>query len=136
MSKTEKTWCDGSHTLTITVWCDRSTSIEYDFPAKRQMCENCEGYGKVLNPSIAEHAYSPEEFEEEFSPEEREHYFSPTGGMFGVKCPECKGEKIVLGFDEESFSEEDNKNYQLYLKDLERQEMLERMYASERAMGA
>jgi DnaJ-class molecular chaperone len=70
---------------------------EHELPAKNAVCNDCEGFGMVLNPSMRGHCYTQEEFNE-FSEDEREAYFT-RGGMYDVECPTCKGNKVILVID-------------------------------------
>lgn len=72
--------------------------VDHEVKGKFIVCPRCQGHGTVLRASIAEHAYTEEEFRE-FSPEEREAYFT-RGGMYDEKCPQCKGRNVVEVPDE------------------------------------
>ena len=87
-------------TLKISLWDDsENEEIEHELPAKHAVCSRCDGYGTHLNPSIGQHAFTPEEFNESFSePEEREEYFK-RGGIYDVACEECGGARVVLVVD-------------------------------------
>lgn len=82
---------------------DNEEEVEYDLPAKMEVCHDCEGYGTVLNESMRNHGYSSEEFAQEFDEEEAEHYFR-RGGMYDVTCLTCKGRNVVQIIDREACS--------------------------------
>ena len=82
--------------------------IVESLPAKFIVCPECEGHGTVLNPSMKEHCYTPEEFDETFSLDEQEEYFK-RGGRYDVQCPNCKGKNVVLVVDEDACQEGANK---------------------------
>ena len=81
------------------LYTDNGTEVELTLPGKFEVCDRCEGHGTHLNPSIGEHAYTPEEFAESFDDEERAEYFR-HGGMYDVQCEECHGQRVVLVVDE------------------------------------
>lgn len=69
--------------------------LTHEVTARYDVCVHCEGHGTILNPSIAQHAYSQEEFAESFDEEEAEEYFR-RGGRYDITCPDCKGLRVVL----------------------------------------
>lgn len=91
--------------IKVTLENDFGVERIISLPAKKEVCDRCEGEGMILNPSIGEHAYSAEEFDEAFEPgsEEREHYFK-RGGMYDVTCPECKGQNVVTVIDRDQMT--------------------------------
>ena len=87
-----------SHTIELTIYGDDtedSPERVVELPAKKAVCPKCEGHGSILNPSIAQHAYSAEEFEESFPNEEDRAEYFRRGGMYDVKCPTCKGANVI-----------------------------------------
>ena len=113
-----------SKTITFCYW-----DIEYtDLPAKWEICGNCGGDGKHVNPAIDGHGISPEEFAED--PDFEEAYFS---GVYDVLCQECKGSGKVLGPD---FDKWDNETIEAYHKHLEEEASYRAMCEAERRMGA
>lgn len=113
-----------SMTIELTIYNQDGSEEVIDFPAKMEVCHDCEGHGYVLNASMREHAYTAEEFYEEFDEESREEYFR-RGGIYDVICPTCKGKNVVPTIDRDACTSE-------YLKDalanLDKQEE-ERYYA-------
>lgn len=65
------------------------------FPAKYDVCPRCEGHGKHVNPNVDGNGISQEEFDAD--PDFRDNYFA---GVYDVQCSFCKGERVVLTFDE------------------------------------
>ena len=63
--------------------------MEIDIPAKFELCNTCEGKGKMVNPSIDSHGLSAEDFDDD--PDFRENYFS---GMYDIPCNECGGRRV------------------------------------------
>ena len=110
---------------TVTIY-NNNEQLELDFPAKHEVCRRCEGHGTHLNPSIGEHAYTPEEFHQEFDEEGREEYFK-HGGIYDVQCHTCKGKNVTLEIDEDNLNAEEKANLELYHKHLEE----ERYFQSE-----
>ena len=81
---------------------------EHSFPAKFAVCGRCDGHGSVMNPSMANHCYTEEEFNETFhDPEDRAEYFK-RGGIYDIVCPTCKGERVELVVNESGLSKKDS----------------------------
>lgn len=104
---------------------------EAEFPAKYEVCDLCEGQGKHVNPSIDCGGISAEEMYED--PDFAEAYF---GGAFDVPCNQCRGLRVSPVVDEDLLSEEQKKNWKLFLELQEDRAMLDAEYAAERRMGA
>src|SRR5262245_61220173 len=84
-----------AQTIRFTHETSRGVEHEHTLPARREVCDRCDGYGTHLHPAIGGHAYSPEEFNEAFfEDDEREAYFT-RGGRYDVRCEVCGGEKVV-----------------------------------------
>ncbi len=81
----------------------------YRLPFKYQVCPTCDGKGSHVNPSIDSHGISADEFYED--PDFGESYFR---GDYDVTCYECKGDRVVPGFDIEIFSETEKEIYEKY----------------------
>lgn len=100
-----------------------------ELPAKMEVCDDCEGHGFVLNPSMREHAYSMEEFNETFHDEEdREQYFK-RGGIYDIQCPTCNGKNVVPVVDESlipSNKQEQYKQYKMWKYQKDRDDYLYR----------
>jgi len=62
-----------------------------EFPAKYDVCPNCDGKGKYVNPSIDSNGLSSEDFAED--PDFREDYFS---GRYDIQCRSCNGRNVIL----------------------------------------
>ena len=60
-------------------------------PAKYEVCHDCDGKGKYVNPAIDGHGLSSEDFDED--PDFREDYFS---GLYDVTCKSCQGRNVML----------------------------------------
>jgi RecJ-like exonuclease len=69
------------------------------FPAKMEVCDECDGEGFVLCEGMRGHAYSAEEFAESFDDEEAGEYFK-RGGRYDQVCPCCKGKNVVPVVDQ------------------------------------
>ena len=93
--------------------------VEQEVKGQIIVCPKCGGHGTVLRASIAQHAYTEEEFAE-FSDEEREAYFT-RGGAYDEKCPRCKGRNVVEVPDEKALTPKQ-------LRALRRDEAEERAY--------
>jgi hypothetical protein len=101
--------------ITVKTFDDDGDEIELTLPAKNEVCDRCEGHGTHLNPSIGEHAYTPEEFEDSFDEEGREEYFK-HGGIYDVACEVCKGNKVVPVVNEDALNDEEKKEYAEFQK--------------------
>lgn len=102
-------------------------------PSKKGVCYDCEGHGTVLNESMRYHCYTQEEvsdLEDDF----QEEYFK-RGGIYDVKCPTCKGERVVDVVNEDILTQDQKKDYKEYLKILRDREAYERECAMERRWG-
>lgn len=105
---------------------DDGEEIEFDVPWKNEVCDDCEGHGTHLTPSIRNHAYSQEEFAEAFDDDEdREHYFQ-RGGKYDVPCETCHGNKVMPTPNEDAIKEakgdkgeELKKNYAAWQESME-----------------
>lgn len=81
--------------VTVTIYNDEGEEQEVSFPAKNEVCPECDGEGSVLREGMRGYAYTQEEFEEAFhDDEDREAYFT-RGGKYDQQCPCCKGRNVV-----------------------------------------
>lgn len=87
---------------------EEGEEMTVSFPAKNEVCPECEGSGFVLAGGLRGEAYTAEKFCEAFEPEEREEYFRP-GGMFDTQCDVCHGQNVIPVIDEEHLTEEQKK---------------------------
>lgn len=99
MSKTLKT---------ILVWVETlaGRTFRVSLPAKRIVCDRCEGTGSHVNPSIDGNGISLDEFDRD--PDFKEAYLS---GHFDVTCEECKGENVLDVVDIETLSDKMKARY-------------------------
>jgi len=61
------------------------------FPARYEVCGNCNGKGHHVNRAIDGNGLSADDFNED--PDFAEAYFS---GVYDVPCDECHGNRVVL----------------------------------------
>jgi len=113
--------------------CDEEGEFSVTFPAKYSVCTECEGHGTILNPSMADHAYSMEEFMESFEEEERAEYFK-RGGRYDITCPECTGARVVSVVDEDALSASQKEEFASWQKQEEERECFDRQWSAEQAM--
>lgn len=92
------------------------------------VCPTCKGEGVQMNPSIANHAYTWEEFNED--PEFAENY---RNGTYDIPCLECRGIRVVPEPDPELNTPEDMKKYERFIEDKRRDEYTQ--YQEMRAEG-
>lgn len=59
-------------------------------PTKKEVCPDCEGEGRVVNPSIG--AITASQWRDEWDEESREMYLS---GGYDVQCRTCNGLNVV-----------------------------------------
>lgn len=123
-------------TITFTIEDEDGVEQEYTLPSKKEVCYDCQGEGFVLNESMRDHAYTPEEFMEEFDEEGRSQYFR-RGGIYDVQCPTCKGANVVDVIDRKAC--EHNPKLKSILKQWDEKEAEEAEYQAicrmERMMG-
>jgi hypothetical protein len=107
--------------------CEEITAI---FPAKNEVCPECEGTGYVLAGGLRGADYTAEEFFEAFEPDEREEYFRP-GGAYDTTCDVCHGTNVVSVVDEQSLTAEQKKLFDEYIIWQTEWDRQEREYAAE-----
>lgn len=88
---------------------------EHEFPARFEVCGDCEGEGTHLHPAIREHAYTSEEWSGE-DDDFREEYMRGGRGIYGVQCETCGGRRVVPVVDERRLTPEQKKLFKLYEK--------------------
>jgi len=69
-------------------------SGEFTVQTHFEVCGNCRGSGKTVNPSIDASGLTSEDFAED--PDFRDDYF---GGTYDIVCAECSGHRVVAAFD-------------------------------------
>jgi hypothetical protein len=122
--------------VAVTVF-NSETAEEYqiDLPHTREVCDRCDGHGTHLNPSIGEHAYTPEEFNDSFDDEEREQYFK-RGGIYDVTCHCCKGAKVINVLCQDECKTDDQKEALRFIREAEAWAEYDRRESeAERRMG-
>lgn len=97
-------------------------------PTKWEICECCNGNGRMENPAFSD-GISGEEWANEWEQDEREAYLS---GAYDVRCDECEGTGKVKAPVLSSLNSEDRENYEQYLED---KYQCERESAAERRWG-
>jgi hypothetical protein len=123
--------------ISFTYETDEGEEIETELPSKFEVCDRCRGHGTHLNPSIGEHAYTPEEFEEAFFEEEDRAEYFKRGGRYDVSCEECHGRRVVEAVDVAAcaLDPELTEALKRYDAKLEDDYAYERECAAERRMG-
>ena len=76
-------------------------AITINAPIHNVLCPMCEGDGTVVDPSIDSSGISNEDFYED--PEFENAYHS---GFYNIRCPSCKGNKIIQTIDCSQVNEE------------------------------
>jgi DnaJ-class molecular chaperone len=102
---------------------------EVEVSSKNALCDYCEGEGQVSR--FRDEAFTQGDFDsfEEFS-----EFAQECGrGMYDVKCPECKGNKVVRVPDLSELSPEELEGYRNQQRE---EESFRREQESERRMGA
>lgn len=108
------------------------TDEEIVIPSKFEVCDNCRGSGKTVDPAIDGNGLSREQFDED--PDFGEEYFS---GAYDVVCRECHGKRVILEPDWDRMTPELREVYGNYVHEeamARRSDRLER--DAERRMGA
>ena len=62
-----------------------------EYPAEYQVCPDCNGKGKYVNPSIDRQGLTSEDFAED--PDFLHDYMS---GVFDITCRSCNGRNVIL----------------------------------------
>lgn len=88
---------------------------EHEFPARFEVCGNCEGVGRHLHPAIREHAYTSEEWSEQ-DDDFREEYMRGGEGIYGVTCETCRGDRVVPVVDTKRCTPEQKQLFKMYRK--------------------
>jgi hypothetical protein len=107
-----------TNTITIS-WTDYDeedyeVEKELKLPARFELCDLCEGKGKVVNPSIDAGGLSRDDFDEDPGFEEDYH-----SGRFDIHCPQCQGKRVIPAVDYERLSGEEKKEFDQYVHDQE-----------------
>lgn len=113
---------------------DEGEEEEAVFPAHKVVCDVCGGFGTVLNQSIAQYAYTEQEFNEAF--DDNRHEYFKHGGIYDVKCPRCNGANVVDEIDETACDQHLMKKLAIFRRQQEEKEEYNRICRLERAMGA
>lgn len=74
---------------------DDGDQIVHQLPAHYVVCDTCWGNGSIVNPAVDGHGLMSEDFEED--PDFRDDYFR---GVYDVRCPTCKGLRVLLEIDD------------------------------------
>jgi hypothetical protein len=93
--------------------CGDIEETEIEFPARFEVCSDCEGEGSHFHPAIREHAYTAEAWNEE-DDDFREEYMRGGRGIYGVTCGTCNGLRVVRVVDEARLTKEQEKIFELY----------------------
>ena len=119
---------------TIEVYIDDNTT--YIFPAKFEVCWNCEGKGKHINSNIECEGggFTGSEWNE-ICLEDSEFADNYFGGMYDIACACCKGKGIILVIDESLLTAEDDIAYLKYQEAERERDYREAERESERRMG-
>ena len=72
---------------------DWGTEEDVVLAVENVVCPDCGGEGKILNPSIGQHAYTREDMDED--PSFAEEYLKGAHGIYGVTCPCCGGRNVI-----------------------------------------
>ena len=115
---------------------DEDCEFEFEFPSVKEVCPECDGEGYVLCEGMRGYAYSEEEFNDVFHDEEdRQHYFK-RGGKYDVVCNVCHGKNVIDVINTNALvSDEQKKNYKIYLKNQREEFEYKRICLAEMRMG-
>lgn len=125
-------------TKTVEVWSD-DVPKSVTFPARHEVCTDCDGHGTTLAPSLRG-AFTASEFNECFDDEESRAAYFERGGRYDVTCETCGGLRVTVEIDREAIQSgiDAELKRQLACFDAWRLENArwERERAAERSMGA
>ena len=107
-------------------------NIDHLLPCKFAICDECDGHGKHVNPSIDAGGLAQWDMSD-WDDYDREMYF---GGGYDITCTECEGSGKVIAIQYEGLNGRDLEVYKIYKKILQDAWDSAREWAYERAMGA
>lgn len=92
-------------TIELIMYDDDGEEVVHTFPAKNEVCSNCDGYGSYVNPSIDGNGITESEMAEILheDPDFLDNYMS---GMYDIQCECCHGNKVVLAANEDACTPE------------------------------
>ena len=120
-----------SVTTTIKYLDGMGDEVEITMPCSFQVCNRCEGTGKIVNPEIEPHGITREDFDAD--PDFEEGYFS---GRYDITCPSCKGDRVLPAIDLDKATAEQKAHYKLYQKYRREEAEYADLCRIERMMGA
>ena len=88
---------------------DNGEIVKKTLPAVFVVCQNCEGHGYVLNPSMRNHCYTQDEFNDAFDDEDDRAAYFTRGGKYDVPCQLCKGARVVKVIAADEFLTDEQK---------------------------
>ena len=104
-----------SRTITInfTRYTDDDDEVEetLTLPARMEVCDLCDGTGKVVNPSIDAGGLTQDDFDRD--PDFAEEYFS---GAYDIGCGQCNGSNVIPVVNEAALDDEQKKKYYQFLE--------------------
>jgi len=109
-----------SDTYKFSLVDDEGWEVEFEIPAKYEVCDRCNGRGKHDHPAFS-NGLTQSDFDED--PDFREEYMR---GRYDVPCSECHGLRVVLVPDRERCTPDQITNLDMY-------ENIQAEIASERA---
>ena len=86
---------------------------EITLATKYEVCANCHGTGRTVNPSIDGHGLTNSDFSED--PDFRESYFA---GAYDITCQYCQGKRVLLAVDYDNNSASNLAAYEQHVKEL------------------
>jgi hypothetical protein len=110
---------------------DEDYEEEVTFPVHFSVCPECQGHGRMVNPSIDAGGISQEEFYDD--PDFAEAYLSK---VYDIDCSYCKGEKVVPEITISGMSEDMKRKVELLREQQADQEACLAEMMAERRMGA
>lgn len=116
-------------TLTYSEWSEEDNQcvdVSMELPARNQICDNCEGDGKVDHPAFSNGITQSDR--EEMGEEDFHSYMS---GAYDVACDCCKGRGIVVVADVSQMTFLQKRFIVKYRKDQKEQAEYERQSAAE-----
>jgi len=84
--------------------------LNYGSKPKYEVCPQCEGEGKIVNPAVS--VWTRQDIDED-----PENFENMRNGMFDVPCDLCHGQRVVTADDMDSFRERREVAKQMAMED-------------------
>lgn len=120
--------------IEIVVHADNEDGYEemvVEIPIKLEVCQSCQGRGKMVNPSVDGDGWTRHDFDED--PDFEEAYFS---GDYDILCPNCGGDNVEACPDKSRMTPEQAGWWNTYCKNARDRHMSYLESQAEKRFGA